>query len=254
MNNPIVTSLLVALVVTGGILAGGYLGFDKLQTVFQGGEPETQSVIIELKNVAIGEIHAVKTEAIDEIKKLNVDIAASIGKLQPSATDNLNSSILRDLKHAVDNIHSKHEAIVEQLSKLMKLPTKVVAAPPQPQKPEIEATQSHTVYFQLGAAQGPKIDTQVAKFIPGLMKYAMNRQCQTNISGFSDTLGNDDNNLKLSQMRADYVASRLKSVGLSVATVRGWRERRLKVHTLDGADNENNRRVIIEMNCNTPMA
>ena len=82
-----------------------------------------------------------------------------------------------------------------------------------------------------------------------MKKHAGQAQCLANVLGFSDTLGNDDNNLKLSQKRADYVAGKLKAEGLAIGTVRGWGERRLKIHTLDGVDNEKNQRVVIEMNC-----
>jgi len=118
--------------------------------------------------------------------------------------------------------------------------------------PEAEVTR--TFYFPLGVAKGPKIDTQVANVLPGLTKHAGKRQCRTDVSGFSDTLGNDGANLKLSQRRADYVAARLKAGGIAIGNVQGWGERRLKIHTFDGADNEKNRRVVIEMNCGTPVA
>jgi outer membrane protein OmpA-like peptidoglycan-associated protein len=257
MNNPIVASLLVALIVTGGILSGGYFGFEKIQGMLKPEYTGAQSVIIELKDTAVSEIRAVKSQAIDEIKKLNAEIVANINEASPAGASTMNTAVLQELKQAVETIQSKQETIAEHLAQLNHRPTEAAVAappPPMPMPKASKATLTHTVYFPRGRATGPMIDSQVAKHVPELKELAARQQCQTSISGFSDTLGNDNSNLKLSQKRADYVAARLKAAGLSVSNVRGWGERRLKIHTLDGADNENNRRVLIEMRCGIPTA
>ena len=73
--------------------------------------------------------------------------------------------------------------------------------------------------------------------------------CQVDVTGFADTLGNDLSNLKLSNERADYVAGQLRSAGIEVYSVEAWGERRLKINTYDGVNNENNRRAVVEMHC-----
>lgn len=78
MIKTIVTSLLVTLVVVGGVLVGGYFSLDKLQGMFQPGQPEAQRVIVELKDTAIDEIRSAKSEAIDEIKELKVTWKISV--------------------------------------------------------------------------------------------------------------------------------------------------------------------------------
>lgn len=250
MNNPIVTSLLVALVVVGGVLAGGYFGMDKIQGMLQAGQPEAQHIIIELKDVAIGEIRSAKSEAIDEIKKLNAEIITEVRTIVASA-GKVDTAEIEDIKMMVERIDANQKGLAERLATMNE--QKIVSAAQVPaQGPAAEPGMGmlvDTVYFPLAIAKGPKIDVQLEEIITGLKKHAGKDQCQVNISGFSDTLGNDDINLELSQERADYVADKLKADGLTIGTVRGWGERRLKVHTLDGEDNEKNRRVEIEMNC-----
>jgi len=250
MNKFIVTSFLVTLVVVGGVLAGGYLGRDKLQDILQLGQPETQRVIIELKATAIEEIRSAKTEAIGEIKELNAEMASKVREITADA-GKVSGSDFEDMKKMVERIDANQKELakrIETLNEKQNVPVAQASAEIPPAELR-KGKHLNTVYFPLAIAKGIKIDTQLAKIVPELKENVGEAQCLLNVFGFSDTLGNDDSNLKLSQRRADYVAVKLKAEGLAIGTVRGWGERRLKVHTLDGADNENNRRVEIEINC-----
>lgn len=262
-TNPALMSALSGVVILGGVLAAGYYGWDHLRTEIQAQNSQTQAVIIELKTGTIEEIRASKTAAIEEIKNLNAEVTAGLEKMGvgPSAgaggaaiAAEIKADVMSavsELKQAVNAIHEKQNTIVERISQLTKNSATLEA---NAMPPMVFGPLAKTVYFGLGVARGPKIDAQVLKVVPGLKKRAGEPQCRANVSGFSDTLGNDESNLRLSQKRADYVAAKLKASGLSIGTVRGWGERRLEVHTLDGADNQNNRRVVIEMKCAVPTA
>ena len=250
MIKTIVTSLLVTLVVVGGVLVGGFFGLDKLQVMFQPGQPEAQRVIVELKDTAIDEIRSAKSEAIDEIKELNAEMVTKVRELAADA-EKVNVPAFEDMKKMVERIDANQKELAKRLETLNEKQAGS-AAQVSAEKLPAELRKGvllNTVYFPLAIAKGIKIDAQLAKIIPELKIRSGQAQCLANVSGFSDTLGNDDSNLKLSQKRANYVAVKLKAEGLAIGTVRGWGERRLKVHTLDGADNENNRRVEIEINC-----
>lgn len=260
MNKPIVTSLLVALVVVGGVLAGGYFGLKNFPGLLQSGQPNAQHIIIELKDVAIGEIQSAKTEAIDDIKKLNTEVIAQVRQVVASAEKN-DAAALEEMKKMVERLDANQKGLAERLTSMDETQAAPDAQMPSqdPAAGSGEGALTNTVYFPMAVAKGPKIDTQLVQIISQMKDHAGQTQgeqahggqsqCQINVSGFSDTLGKDDINLKLSQERADYVASKLEAEGLVIGNVRGWGERRLKVHTLDGADNKNNRRVVIEMNC-----
>jgi len=250
MIKPIVTSLLVTLVVVGGVLVGGYFAKGKLQGIFQPGQTETHRVIVELKGTAIEEIRSAKSDALDEIKELNAEIVTMVRDITSNAEKG-NSPAIEEMEKIVKRIDATQKELAKSITTLTEKQA-VPAAQVSTQIPTEDFRDGilvNTVYFPLAIAKGPKIDGQLAKVIPELIKRAGQGKCPINVSGFSDTLGNDDSNLKLSQKRADYVAVKLKAGGLALGTVRGWGERRLKVHTLDGADNENNRRVEIEIGC-----
>ncbi len=263
-TNPALMSALSGVVVLGGLLAAGYYGWDHLRTEIQTRNDQTQAVIIELKTETLDEIRASKTAAIEEIKTLNAEVSAGLKQMGASpagAEGALGAevlSVVSELKQAVSAIFEKQNMIVERITQLSKQSATLEAKTAMPKAsmapPMVFGPLAKTVYFGLGKARGPQIDAQVTKVVPGLKERAGEPQCRANVSGFSDTLGNDESNLRLSQKRADYVAAKLKASGLAIGTVRGWGERRLEVHTLDGADNQNNRRVVIEMKCAVPTA
>lgn len=253
MNNPIVSSLLVALVVVGGVLAGGYFGLDKIKGAL-GPQNGGEAVIIELKEAAVTEIRAVRSETITEIRQMKDDINASLEKVSGAASAEP-SPFMQDLMKAVEIIKSTQSVIVDRLTTIDKMTEQ--AAAPMPTAPASAPKvngETSTIYFPLAVSRGPKIDAQLTDLMPKFKQMAADASCTANVLGFSDTLGNDDVNLRLSQKRADYVAAKLKGAGIRVGTVKGWGERWLKVHTYDGADNENNRRVVIDMNCGVPTA
>ncbi|MBT6094550.1 MAG: OmpA family protein [Rhodospirillaceae bacterium] len=270
-TNPALMSALSSVVVLGGLLAAGYYGWDHLRKEIQVQNSQTQAVIIELKAGTIEEIRASKTAAIEEIKNLNAEVTAGLKQMgvAPAGAGSDGASVaaeikadvmsaVGELKQAVQAIFEKQNMIVERISQLSQQSTtqeaKMAAPKASMAPPMVFGPLAKTIYFGLGVARGPKINAQVVKVVPGLKERAGEPGCRANVSGFSDTLGNDESNLRLSQKRADYVAARLKASGLAIGAVRGWGERRLEVHTLDGADNENNRRVVIEMKCAVPTA
>jgi len=151
----------------------------------------------------------------------------------------------------VEKVRSEQVGIAERLAVLQDKPAAPVVMAPPPAGSGLRTT--HTVYFPLGAISGSVIDEQIAKLLAPvrdrLAEAAAKDTCRIDVSGFSDTLGNDNANLKLSQDRADYVAAKLRTEGLTVSHVKGWGERRLKIHTLDATKNELNRRVEVETWC-----
>lgn len=251
--NPFPHALLTAVIVIAAVTPVGYYGFTVLQGQMQNRQGAPDAAFVSLKAETLAKIRAVKTETLAEIKKVAAGLEAAGGDVKPA---------LAELQRTVDSLRDAQGRMAGQLTRLTSktITTLAKAAPvsnPMTDKTPgktAKADAAHTIYFPKGVSRGPVVDKQVAKIMPDLRKNAAKRQCSLNVAGFADTLGNDDNNLKLSQRRADYVTAKLKAGGLKVSETRGWGERRLNVHTLDGADNEKNRRVVIRMNCATPVA
>jgi outer membrane protein OmpA-like peptidoglycan-associated protein len=76
-----------------------------------------------------------------------------------------------------------------------------------------------------------------------------NRKGRIEVEGFTDTSGNHDYNMKLSQARAEKVADVLVHHGVPVERIvaRGYGETRLAVKTGNGVKEPRNRRVVIRM-------
>jgi len=260
-TNPAMITALTGFFVLGGLLAAGYYGWDHLRKEIAAQNSQTQAVIIELKSGTIDEIRAAKDAAIAEIKTMNQEIAAGLGKAGAGAQGMAGGasaemmSAVTELKDAVTAISEKQSLIVERLDKLADMPPKVQAKAPVPdamKAPVVFGPLAKTIYFPLGSAHGARPDSQLSKIVPGLRERITDASCKVNVSGFADTLGNDESNLRLSQKRAEYIAGKLKTQGFPIGVVRGWGERRLKVHTLDGTNNPSNRRVVVEMKCGVP--
>jgi len=189
-----------------------------------------------------------KTETVNEIK----DAAAGAAAGTPGAGAKVAAGI-EELKTSLAAMQSEQKTLLKQIAALQ---AKAAPPPPMPAKPApapvpdgIPDPQNASIYFPLAVAKGPKVDSQIKDLMPAVKERAAKGDCRANVSGYSDTLGNDDANLRLSQKRADYVAEKLKAAGLTVGEVKAWGERRLEAFSVDGVQNESNRRVVIEVHC-----
>lgn len=246
--NTFLSAVLVAVIVLAGIAPAGYHGFKLLKKEMQAAQGQPSAVFVELKNETIAEIRAVKTAAVAEIGKLREEVKAVAG-------GGVQIEAVNEIKSMVNSLQMTQKSIVERLTKIDEIRTVAATAPlPAPAMPPPMSANAHTVYFARGVAKGPTIDAQIKDVLANLKTEKGKEPCRVNVAGFSDTLGNDVANLKLSQLRADYVAEKIKAGGYTIESVRGWGERWLKVHTVDGMENELNRRVVIEMTCGAPLA
>ena len=255
--NPFPQAILVSVIVLAAMAPAGYYGFTLLKGQMQTVQGAPDAAFVSLKIETLTEIRTAKTETLAEIRKVGAQVTAGLeaaggGDMKPA---------LAELQRTVDSLRDAQGRMADQLGQLTaKTMTTTAKAAPMPAPPKdampifAKADAKHTIYFPKGVSRGPVIDRQIAKVTPDLKKTGVKRQCSLNVAGFADTLGNDNTNLKLSQRRADYVAAKLKAGGFNISETRGWGERRLDVHTLDGTDNEKNRRVVIRMNCTTPVA
>jgi len=234
-TTPIVQSVLVAIIVLGGLLPAGHFALGNLRDGLEAEHSETRKVVIELKAETLDEVRAVKAAAVEEIRAAQNDTVEAVRAAGAAAVEEirkLNGEIVMaaaaptaiptgtggadpfsDLKRMVENVRSEQVGIAERLAALQdKPPAPVVMAPPPVAASGLRTT--HTVYFPLGAISGPVIDEQVAKLLvpihERLAETVAEDACRTDVSGFSDTLGNDNANLKLSQDRAEYIAGKLR--------------------------------------------
>lgn len=232
----IATSVLSAVIVLGVAVPLSYLGFQKLEPLLGQQNSEVPSVFIELK-----------AEVIKEIQTAN-DKSREALHTQLVEQDAAQKVVLAELKNTIEQVKAQQGQLVAGLKKMesMKMETETLVVPGS--RPDAF---NQTVWFPLGATKGGTISDQLRAIVTKSHEHARQRDCSVNVLGFSDTLGNDASNLKLSQKRAEYIAAKLKSAGLKVGTVKGWGERWLKVHTVDGVKNEENRRVVVEMTCGT---
>ena len=225
-TTPIVQSVLVAVVVLGGLMPAGYFAIGNLREGLTADHAETRRVVIELKAETLDEVRAVKTAAVEEIRaaqgetveavraagaaaveelrKLNGEIvmAAATPTALPGASNV--SDAFGELKRVVETVRAEQAGIVQRLAALQdKPPAPVVVAPPPAVGSGLRTT--HTVYFPLGAVSAPIIDEQVAKLLTPvrdrLAEAASKDACRIDVAGYSDTLGNDNANLKLSRGR-----------------------------------------------------
>lgn len=247
-SGSVARTVVVVVVALGVVLGAGYFGLMELQKEIRLQQSQTRGVIIELKTAALDEVRSGGAKTVDEIKKLGGAIAtAPKGAGAPPAGAAV-AAPLAAMKATIDEVQAGQKAILQRLDGLReKRP--MAAAAPEPAPGTHPNRLNRTVHFPLGAFQGAEVDAQLAAILPEMKAYANGRLCMVNVLGFSDTLGNDAANLTLSQERADHVAARLEAQGVEVTNVKGWGERWLEVHTLDGVKNDSNRRVVIEMDC-----
>lgn len=234
----ITTSILSAAIVLIVAAPLGYFGFKQLDQKIDGQQEEIKSVVIELK-----------TEALNEIKTANEQVAKTL-QSQPGGGDSaMLTSEITTLRQTVETLRDEQQKLSALITPMASAPAPVVAPGSR------EDRLNQTVYFPLGKIKGPMITKQVAAIIPKIVDYSKAGTCKSNVLGFSDTLGGDKANLALSEKRAQHVASLLRKESIPVGNVKGWGERWLVVHTVDGVKNEKNRRVVIETHCEAkPMA
>lgn len=243
----IATSFFSAALVLGVIVPLGYFGLQALQLKLETGQSEVQRVIIDLK-----------TEAVKEIRATAEQVAIGLAKNSPQSDPTIVAS-LAQLKTDIDALRSDQQKFFEKTERPSR-PIEVVSAPASPvtlaPPGSRDDTLNQSVFFPLGKITGPIIEKQVVEITQKISAYGLNQQCRSNVMGFSDTLGGDKSNLELSEKRALHVATLLRTKQIVVGDVKGWGERWLKVHTVDGIANEQNRRVVIETLCkdNAPKA
>lgn len=239
-RNVLMAALLSAVIVLGIGLPAGYFGLQKMGFNMGGeGGPEgtdngattkaVTKVVIELKEQTISEIRTVGEQVKTEISEQNETQAKTIKELSAKITE----------------LQQSQTKLSESVMRMASAPAKTRSYVPG----QREDTFNQTIYFTLGIVEAPEIDQQIKESVPHIIEYAAGRECVTNVLGFSDTLGGDKSNLELSQKRAVHVASILGSEGVKIGNVKGWGERWLKEHTVDGIKNEKNRRVVIETEC-----
>lgn len=227
--------------IVGALGGAGYAGYLTLEKKIAALQNDTQRVVVDLGAELIGELQK------SDWNTAIAESGATDGETQREIRDTL-----KDLKSAIETVSTRQAAIAETLAK---------PAPPA----EVDKTESsveermeraQTVYFDKGAMDGEEVDRQIGAVIAGIGDFVGRPDCFATVDGFSDTVGSDIANLKLSRERADYVAAKVRRAGVKVASVTGWGERRLEMHTFDGVDNRRNRRVVVSLNCsgNSPQS
>jgi len=232
--------LMAAVIVLGVALPAGYYGFNMLM----GQQSETHSVVMDLKTETITELRSIGSKTTEELKKLNEQVAAT-------GADKVTAE-LQSLKEMTQAIQAQQKVMSEGMSQLLAKQSAQSIGVRQT-APNESVTLAETLYFAIAKSGGPAIDKGIAKIVPKLKEHMGKGPCRIFVTGFADTLGNDLYNLKLSNERADYVATGLRAAGLDVYSVEAWGERRLKINTYDGVKNQNNRRVVVEMHCGSKM-
>ncbi len=235
----VATSVLSAVIVLGVALPLSYLGFKKLEPLLGQQNSEVPSVFIELKAEVIKEIQTANDKSREAIRTQLVE------------QDAAQKTALAELKKTIEQVKGQQDQLVTGLEKMKSVKAENVSQAVPGSRPDAF---NQTIWFPLGAIKGGSISDQIRAVIAKSREHAQQRKCRINVLGFSDTLGNDASNLELSQKRAEYIAAKLKSAGLNIGAVKGWGERWLKVHTVDGVKNEENRRVVVEMTCGTETA
>lgn len=229
----ITTSILSAAIVLAVAAPLGYFGLKQLDQKIASQQSEIKSVVIELKSEALNEIKSVSEQVSKELK-------SSDGSGGTAAL----TSEVATLRQTVQELRTEQQKLTKLITPMASSMTAPVVAPGSR-----EDRLNQTVYFPLGKIKGPMITKQVTAIIPKITAYSKAGACKSNVLGFSDTLGGDKANLALSEKRAQHIATLLRKDSIPVGNVKGWGERWLDVHTVDGVKNEKNRRVVIETHC-----
>lgn len=225
------TAALSALLVLGAGVPLVYYGLPKVIDRINQTNDGSSGATIKLNPEAIEKIQSATIRSKEELQ------------LQFSESESRQSAILAELQKIIEGVYARQEEIVTKLD--TRTPKEEETVPGKRQD-----TLNQTIFFPLGKVSGRSIDSQIQATIPELRERARNQNCLADVLGFSDTLGGDMANLRLSLERATYVAKELKSSGIEIGNVKGWGERWLNVHTPDATKNDRNRRVVIELDCN----
>ncbi len=105
-------------------------------------------------------------------------------------------------------------------------------------------------YERVGSLDDSGQTAAIVKQVKDILKDR--KDCAIAISGHTDTLGDDENNLELSRERASEVTAKLKTAlaGQNIPISQAaWGERRLQVWTRDGIGKKANRSVEISLTC-----
>jgi len=242
----IATSFFSTLIILAATMSVAYFGYQTFDQRIKTEQENLASAILDLKAEALEEIKAIANNTTSEAPETPNQELSTINNTLSA----LNSG-MSELQMTVGEMKKEQEKLAE----LMQLRTDgmMTAAPTPPPalaRPGTrEDTLNQTVYFSLGKFDGVEPIRQINALIPKLLEYAGSGNCKSNVMGFSDTLGGDKSNLRLSLQRAGYVASLLRKAQIPVGEVKGWGERWLDIHTVDGVKNDKNRRVVIETAC-----
>ena len=245
----IATSFFSAVLVLGVVVPLGFFSLQALDRKMEAANSEVRSVIIDLKAETLKEIRMVSEQAAKGVATENAGadpvLVASLEMLKTSigALRNGQQQLFEKMKRPPEPVAA---TVADAASAVVPPAVRPVASPPPGSRDD---TLNQTVFFSLGKITGPAIDQQVATMMPKIADYGRSGTCLSNVLGFSDTLGGDKSNLDLSQKRAQHVATLLRAQQVPVGEVKGWGERWLKVLTVDGIKNEQNRRVVIETVC-----
>jgi len=230
----IATSIASAVIVLAVAAPLGYFGLKQLDQKITMQQAEIKSVVIELKAEALSEIKSVSEQVSKDMKSNSGGDSMAL------------SSEITALTQRVEELRAEQQKLTQLVAPLASKSAQNMAMVAPGSR---EDRLNQTVYFPLGKIQGPMIDKQIAAIIPKITDYSNAGSCKSNVLGFSDTLGGDKANLLLSEKRAQHVAGLLRKQDIPVGNVKGWGERWLDVHTVDGIKNEKNRRVVIETHC-----
>lgn len=229
-KNVIGTAVLSAALVLGAGVPLAYFALPKLMAAGGSSRSEIPSVILELKSETIKEIQSAAAKTQEEMR------------IQLAESEKRQTAALAELRQVVEGVRAQQEQVAADL--------KAEAGGRNESVPgKRHDTFNQTILFPLGKIEGPTITSQIEMIISNVRERAAGKNCIANVLGFSDTLGGDIANLKLSQERAAYVASQLKPAGITIGEIKGWGERWLDVHTPDATKNDRNRRVVIELDC-----
>lgn len=230
----IATSIASAAIVLAVAIPLGYFGLKHLDQKVSTRQAEIKSVVIELKAEALSEIKTVSEQVSKDLKSRSSSDGMTV------------SAEISALAVRLDELRMEQRKLTKLIAPLA---ATSASNAPMVAPGSREDRLNQTVYFPLGKIQGAMIDKQIAAIIPKITDYSKSGSCKSNVLGFSDTLGGDKANLLLSEKRAQHVAGLLRKQSIPIGNVKGWGERWLDVHTVDGIKNEKNRRVVIETHC-----
>ena len=192
----------------------------------------------------------------DAVAKLDA-VRTSLAKLETAVKDGFSgdTSSRAELKAAIAQLAQPPapastgglaKASEDLLVFYVSLPAASPPAPPQP-----DVIPPMTVQFEKigGADNNGQADLIIRKLRPIIKEH---KGCSIAVSGYTDTLGSDEDNHALSKRRAQKIAAEIKSAfaGEHIQiTTTAWGERRLKEWTKDDVADATNRRVDVVVRC-----